>query len=67
MWDFNLDLKVSRLTDVQRSSVGNELHTVGAEDICLMIHGYIDLLSCCTLVSVVDDVQAILIYCHVVH
>jgi len=67
MWDFNLDLKVSRLTDVQRSSVGNEFHTVGAEDICLMIHGYIDLLSCCTLVSVVDDVQAILIYCHVVH
>jgi len=31
-WDFNLDLKVSRLTDIERSSVDIELHTVGLAD-----------------------------------
>jgi len=38
---FNLDLKISRLTDVERSSVGNEFHTVGADTQKLLVPSFV--------------------------
>ena len=43
--DLNLDVKVSRLTDVERSSVDNEFHTVGAATRKLLVPSFVRVLG----------------------